>query len=115
MCPASMRRGVPFGLSAATELPCTSDVTWSVKPLTWSRHTRAGAVSKPEGPGVSSRRFKKSNVSSVMVWTPSREGCRVGGVQTMTEDTLDFLKRLLDTPGPSGFETAPARVWRDHV
>src|SRR5256712_7523192 len=33
----------------------------------------------------------------------------------MTEDTLDFLKRLLDTPGPSGFETAPARVWRDHV
>src|SRR2546428_128964 len=37
------------------------------------------------------------------------------GVQTMTEDTLDFLKRLLDTPGPSGFETAPARVWRDHV
>src|SRR5256885_1357963 len=28
----------------------------------------------------------------------------------MTRDTLDFLKRLLDTPGPSGFETAPARV-----
>ncbi len=24
----------------------------------------------------------------------------------------DFLKSLLDTPGPSGFETAPARVWR---
>src|SRR2546427_1973755 len=33
----------------------------------------------------------------------------------MTQDTLEFLKRLLDTPGPSGFETAPARVWRDHV
>src|SRR2546428_8824978 len=31
----------------------------------------------------------------------------------MTRDTLDFLKRLLDTPGPSGFETAPARVWRE--
>jgi endoglucanase len=29
--------------------------------------------------------------------------------------TVDFLKRLLDTPGPSGFETAPARVWRDEV
>ena len=26
-----------------------------------------------------------------------------------------FLKRLLDTPGPSGFEAAPARVWRDEV
>ena len=29
--------------------------------------------------------------------------------------TLEFLKRLLDTPGPSGFEAAPARVWRDEV
>src|SRR6266542_6281741 len=35
--------------------------------------------------------------------------------QAMTKDTLDFLKRLLDTPGPSGFETAPARVWREEV
>ncbi|MGQ0646332.1 MAG: M42 family metallopeptidase [Gemmatimonadaceae bacterium] len=26
-----------------------------------------------------------------------------------------FLKQLLDTPGPSGFESAPARVWRDGV
>src|SRR2546421_12634136 len=33
----------------------------------------------------------------------------------MTRDTLNFLKRLLDTPGPSGFETAPARVWREEV
>src|SRR5207247_10311890 len=37
------------------------------------------------------------------------------GSSTMTRDTLDFLKRLLDTPGPSGFETAPARVWREEV
>src|SRR3989475_10155694 len=29
--------------------------------------------------------------------------------------TLGFLKKLLDTPGPSGFELAPARVWRDEV
>ena len=27
----------------------------------------------------------------------------------------DFLLRLLDTPGPSGFERAPARVWRDEA
>jgi endoglucanase len=26
--------------------------------------------------------------------------------------SFDFLKRLLDTPGPSGFEAAAARVWR---
>src|SRR5207244_12837849 len=33
----------------------------------------------------------------------------------MTRDTLDFLRRLLATAGPSGLETAPARVWRDEV
>jgi len=33
----------------------------------------------------------------------------------MTIATLGFLKKLLDTPGPSGFEQAPARVWRDEV
>jgi putative aminopeptidase FrvX len=26
--------------------------------------------------------------------------------------SLEFLKRLLDAPGPSGFEARPARVWR---
>jgi endoglucanase len=30
----------------------------------------------------------------------------------MRAESLKFLKRLLDTPGPSGFEAAPARVWR---
>jgi endoglucanase len=29
--------------------------------------------------------------------------------------TVGFLKKLLDTPGPSGFEQAPARLWRDEV
>ena len=33
----------------------------------------------------------------------------------LTERSLVFLKRLLDTPGPSGFESAPARVWRDEA
>jgi endoglucanase len=30
----------------------------------------------------------------------------------MNAQSLAFLKALLDAPGPSGFETAPARVWR---
>lgn len=30
----------------------------------------------------------------------------------MQKNSLSFLKTLLDTPGPSGFETAPARAWR---
>lgn len=34
----------------------------------------------------------------------------------MISDTARaFLHRLLDTPGPSGFEAAPARVWRDEA
>jgi len=33
----------------------------------------------------------------------------------MTASSLDFLKRLLDSPGPSGFEIGPARVWREEV
>ncbi|MEP6691836.1 MAG: M20/M25/M40 family metallo-hydrolase [Gemmatimonadaceae bacterium] len=31
------------------------------------------------------------------------------------ESSLSFLKRLLDTPGPSGFEGATARLWRDEA
>src|SRR6266567_8143675 len=29
--------------------------------------------------------------------------------------SLAFLKRLLDTPGPSGFEAPAARVWREEA
>lgn len=30
----------------------------------------------------------------------------------MEQRSIDFLRRLLDAPGPSGYEEAPARVWR---
>ncbi len=30
----------------------------------------------------------------------------------LSQSSLAFLKRLLDTPGPSGYESAAARVWR---
>jgi putative aminopeptidase FrvX len=33
----------------------------------------------------------------------------------MQEGSTTFLKRLLDTPGPSGFEAAAARVWREEA
>src|SRR5687767_662639 len=33
----------------------------------------------------------------------------------LTESSTAFLKRLLDTPGPSGFESAPAGLWRDEA
>ena len=32
----------------------------------------------------------------------------------MTQD-IDFLERLLNAAGPSGFEVAPARVWRQEA
>lgn len=31
------------------------------------------------------------------------------------ESSIAFLRQLLDTPGPSGFEGAPARVWREEA
>jgi endoglucanase len=31
----------------------------------------------------------------------------------MTKDPFDLLTRLLDAPGPSGFERLPARLWRE--
>jgi putative aminopeptidase FrvX len=33
----------------------------------------------------------------------------------LREQSLTFLKKLLDTPGPSGYETAPARLWREEA
>src|SRR3954464_12485779 len=33
----------------------------------------------------------------------------------LSPSSLAFLKRLLDTPAPSGFEGAAARVWRDEA
>jgi endoglucanase len=31
----------------------------------------------------------------------------------LSDASYSFLKRLLDTPGPSGYERGPAGVWRD--
>ena len=33
----------------------------------------------------------------------------------LSDSSIAFLKRLLDTPGPSGFESAPAKLWRDEA
>lgn len=33
----------------------------------------------------------------------------------LSASSLAFLKRLLDSPGPSGFEGAPARIWREEA
>ena len=33
----------------------------------------------------------------------------------LSPSSIAFLKRLLDTPGPSGFESPAARVWRDEA
>src|SRR5215207_6719360 len=50
--------GVPSGFTSAMLLPATSPRTAAKAPAS-SRHARAGAPSKPEGPGVSRSRFRK--------------------------------------------------------
>lgn len=33
----------------------------------------------------------------------------------LTPESISFLRKLLDSPGPSGFESAPARIWREEA
>ncbi|MDQ2784008.1 MAG: M42 family peptidase, partial [Chloroflexota bacterium] len=33
----------------------------------------------------------------------------------MRDESLVFLRQLLETPGPSGFEAPAARVWREYA
>src|SRR4051812_18194843 len=33
----------------------------------------------------------------------------------MQDRAVSFLRRLLDAPGPSGYESAPALVWREEA
>ena len=56
-----MMRGLPPVLMAAKELPETSVDTSSANVSASSRHTCAGAVSNPDGPGVSSNCFRNSS------------------------------------------------------
>lgn len=37
------------------------------------------------------------------------------GRTMFNDDSMKFLHKLLDTPGPSGFEAAPARIWREQA
>src|SRR5687767_357985 len=60
MCPSSMIVGDPCGLTTAMLFPATSELTSCANVFASSRQTLAGADSKPEGPGVSSRRFRKA-------------------------------------------------------
>src|SRR5438045_9321788 len=33
----------------------------------------------------------------------------------LSPSSITFLKRLLDTPGPSGYEAAAGRIWREEA
>src|SRR4051812_28398295 len=64
--------GDPPGLISAMLLPATSVVTRSAKLEASSRHTRAAGPSKPDGAGVSSKRFRKASEDGLSMW-PGRE------------------------------------------
>src|SRR5258708_7544316 len=53
--------GLPFGFTSAMLLPATSEVTVSAKVFASSRQTRAAGPSNPDGPGVSSNRFRNAS------------------------------------------------------
>jgi len=46
---------------------------------------------------------------------PPFRQCYIPTRKMISSQSLEFLKKLLDTPGPSGFEAAPAKVWREQA
>src|SRR5688572_18011405 len=56
--------GEPLGLISARLLPATSPRTSLAKVFASSRQTRAGIDSNPDGPGESSKRFRKLSEDS---------------------------------------------------
>src|SRR5258708_2828863 len=53
--------GLPLGFTSAMLLPATSEVTVSAKVFASSRQTRAARPSNPDGPRVSSNRFRHAS------------------------------------------------------
>src|SRR3954467_5715721 len=79
MCPSSMIVGLPLGFTSAMLLPATSEVTTSANALASSRQTRAAGPSKPEGPGVSSRRLRNASDDGESTGGEKRAGGRRSG------------------------------------
>src|ERR1041385_6610971 len=63
---------------AARELPFTSAHTSSAKPSASVRQRRAGAASKPEGPGASRRAVRKAGEAAGASGDPEPGGGRAG-------------------------------------
>src|SRR3979411_926120 len=72
MWPASMIVGLPSLFPSARLVPATSPLTFA-NCLACSRHTFAGADSKPEGPGVSSSFLRKPRDSEEIIREEGRE------------------------------------------
>src|ERR1700681_1099994 len=66
MWPASMIVGPPLPFTSARLFPATSPVTFA-NCFACSRHTFAGADSKPDGPGVSSSFLRKPSDSEEII------------------------------------------------
>src|ERR671938_139780 len=94
MCPASKMVGEPLGLAVAMLLPATSPRT-SAKRCASSRHRRAGAASKPEGPGVSRRRLRKAREVSGNMGSLGEGHC-VARLGLLEEPRVHDLGQRLD-------------------
>src|ERR1041385_8742027 len=63
---------------AASELPFTSAHTSSANPSASARQRRAGAASKPDGPGASRRAVRNVSEASVSIGDPGTGQARAG-------------------------------------
>src|SRR5512133_3897675 len=96
--PSSMIVGDPPGLTSAMVLPATSLVTLSANVDASSRQTRAAGASKPDGPGVSSKRLRNASEDGLNI---DRAGCR--SIRTNQEilvpDWIRWKRRVLGETG----------------
>ena len=70
--------GEPPGFTSAMLFPATSLETLSAKVLASVRQTRAAAVSKPEGAGVSSRRLRNATEEGLSIVARGKGARRSG-------------------------------------
>src|SRR6266566_4509720 len=92
--------GLPPPFTSARVLPATSPLTFA-NCFAWSRHTFAGADSKPEGPGVSRSFFKKVRDSEEIISWSGRN--------------VWFVKLVLRGPEYSTRSQAPAPRARERL
>src|SRR2546423_30225 len=75
----------------------------------------AGAVIQQSGNNKRPFLLPLLYILTLAALTVTRGGPTRNSLSMISAESITFLKKLLDTPGPSGFEAAPAKIWREQA